>query len=516
MLVPPDNFGLVEPGIYRCSKLESDHFPFLETLKLKSLIVLDAEKPPRLLKTFLESNNVNLYNLGGLKISNHHHTGASSNMGKDEDDYLEDDRGSVNSSRRVSANDIELIKLDDTTTGVGSGEKKRNDLWMLIEKNLIHRAFELLLNKNKHNVLLVDSTLTLVGILRKIQKWNFNSIVNEYRIYTGPSNKSNYYAENFLELVQTELIPYEVEQVNKRQQQQQQQQQQQPQNLESILPRLNATLPRLMAVNFRTNSHEILKESPAIGINNNNNNNSSGIPILYEPTFTDLDDDVDVDEDDELTDDDLLSASPQIPANLLKLVEKRKLEKASRSNLNDEDSGDKISGRRRITPGSSPKHHPMLKRNSISNDLFFSSAMGSRRRSSVDVKLRPLTNSNHKFRTPSLASIESPGHNQHQTHTHSTVQSPLQTSSSLSTSFPGVRRLSRTKESSETITAVEIQRIKDKFEYKYYKNLHKNRVKYENVNVIKIKLPPDEKLPNWFIKNRDSWELRFKMMNHTI
>ncbi|KAM9916820.1 hypothetical protein OXX80_013467, partial [Metschnikowia pulcherrima] len=46
MLIPPDNFGMVEPGFYRCSKLEADHLPFLETLQLKSLILLDVAKPP--------------------------------------------------------------------------------------------------------------------------------------------------------------------------------------------------------------------------------------------------------------------------------------------------------------------------------------------------------------------------------------------------------------------------------------------------------------------------------------
>lgn len=48
MLVPPENFGIVETGIYRSTKLESENFPFLQTLDLKSIIILDTEKPPRL------------------------------------------------------------------------------------------------------------------------------------------------------------------------------------------------------------------------------------------------------------------------------------------------------------------------------------------------------------------------------------------------------------------------------------------------------------------------------------
>ncbi|CAH2354070.1 hypothetical protein CLIB1423_14S01354 [[Candida] railenensis] len=500
MLVPPDNFGVVEEGIYRCSKLESDHFPFLETLKLKSLIVLDAEKPPRLLKTFIESNNIELYNLGGLKISNHYHTGANSSLGKDDDDG--DDVSSIHSNRRISSsntNEIELINIGDTTTGGSNGDsdKKKNDQWMLIEKNLILRAFELLLNKNRHNLLLVDSTSTLVGILRKIQKWNFNSIVNEYRIYTGAPSKSNYYAENFLELIQPELIPFEIEQLNKRQQEQS--------NVNNNISNGNrpsiSTSPRNIGIPSPRN--ETLRDS-SMG-------NYFGHQISYEPTFIELDDDVDVDEDDELTDDDLLSASPQIPANLLKLVEKRKNEKANRSNSNESEDMDKLGsgssasgGRRRITPGSSPKLHSSLKRNSITNEMFFSTALGGRRRSSVDAKLRPINSTNNtKFRSGSNIGIGS------------------FSEATLPSSFPGVRRLSKGKNDPtyanfENLSLQEIQNIREKYDFKFYKNLHKYTIKYENVNVIKIKLPPDEKLPSWFIKNRDFWESSFRKMNHIV
>ncbi|CAK7892576.1 protein Oca4p [[Candida] anglica] len=481
MLVPPDNFGLVETGIYRCSKLESDHFPFLETLNLKSLIVLDAEKPPRLLKTFLETNNVDLYNLGGLKISNHHHTGANSSLGNDDDDT----EGPL-SERRVSSasqNEIELIKLDTN--------KKKNDHWMLIEKNLILRAFQLLLNKNKHNVLLVDSTSTLVGILRKIQKWNFNSIVNEYRIYSGSASKSNYYAENFLELMQTELIPYEIDQLTS--------QSKQP----SKHSRKHSSSSQLQSLNLNgspfSGTREGIPVSPSTSTTmspaSESSENSPALRPGYEPTFLDIDDDEDDDElngqSDTDTDDDLLSASPQIPANLLKLVEKRKQEKQRSDSIDD--------GKNGFTPGTSPKNIRMSRQTSISSDVLLS-AIG-RRRSSMDTKHRPIHLNNIKFRSNSIS-----------------ANSPLDTGGS---SFPGLKRLSEGRkrstdhvESRESLSSFELKRVKEKYDYKYYKNLHKFAVKYENVNVIKIKLPPDEKLPSWFIKNRDCWEVNFKKLNN--
>lgn len=430
MLVPPDNFGLVETGVYRCSKLESDHFPFLETLQLRLLIVLDAEKPPRMLKAFLETNDIDCYNLGALKISNHHRTGANSNIGEG------DDANAANAEVDVVAVDLK--------------PKEKNDQWMLIENNIILRAFELLLNKSKHNVLLVDLTLTLVGILRKVQKWNFNSIVNEYRIYTGAASKSNYFAENFLELVQTELVPYEIDQLSK-----------------------------------KFTSLQLLPQAGAAAAQSPEVHHSQ--PISYEPTFDDMENNDN--DDDDLTDDDLLSASPQIPQNLLKLVEKRKQEMAHPSHLHDSLEEARLgssgaSGRRRVSPGSSPSHHAHLRRSSVNNEVFLSSALGGRRRLSIDSKLWASPLANNKFRSVSNTPIDLPV------------------------------ALDARRQSFKGSKDHDLQRLKDQFDYKFYKNLNKYPVSYENVNVIRIKLPPDEKLPAWFVNTRNHWETNFRKINN--
>lgn len=468
MLVPPDNFGMVEPGVYRCSKLEADHFPFLETLQLKSLVLLDAEKPPRTLRNFIESNNVELFRLGGLKITNHYHTGESSSSNKDHD---EDETNSLNgdltssSSKTQSENgdekdlnshSIDLVSLDNS--------KSKSDQWMLIEKNLILGAFEILFNKTKHNLLLVDLTLTLVGILRKIQKWNLNSIVNEYRIYTGNSSKSNYYAQNFLELIQTELIPYEIDQLNHQLKKQQELSKLKKQQENEMLllspayqrsPELNRTLSRNRSID-------------------------DGSPSWDE----DRDDVQSLDDDD--IDEDFLSSSPQIPANLLKLVEIKKHEKLH--SIDDE--------RNRI-PGTSPNYSRSSRNSSFTNDILLNAARGNyeRRRSSIDSKF--IKSQNKSFRN----------------------QSPTTPSSFSSRwSFENTPRLLREKETKknrfEDLSPAEIQNIRDTYDYKYYKNLHKFPVKYGNVGIIKLKLPPDNNLPDWFIRGRNHWEYNFKKLNN--
>lgn len=56
---------------------------------------------------------------------------------------------------------------------------------------------------DNYNVLLVDKTALVIGILRKIQKWNIASIINEYRLFSGKNR--NYFAETFLEIINIEI-----------------------------------------------------------------------------------------------------------------------------------------------------------------------------------------------------------------------------------------------------------------------------------------------------------------------
>ncbi|GME85214.1 unnamed protein product [Ambrosiozyma monospora] len=161
MLVPPDNFALVEEGIYRCTRLDAVSHPLLDTLNLKSILWLDEEKPPRPVANYIDSHKLKLFHLKNLP---------------EEDD------------------NIANVKSQD---------------WMVLKPVLVSKIFQFLLDyKNNHNCLLVDSSEVVVGILRHIQKWNYSSISNEYRLYSN--YKANYSVENYLELINIELIPYEA------------------------------------------------------------------------------------------------------------------------------------------------------------------------------------------------------------------------------------------------------------------------------------------------------------------
>lgn len=408
MLIPPDNFGVVEKGVYRCSKLEGDHLPFLETLGLKLLILLDVAKPPRTLKTFLVENKVNLYNLGGLKISNHPSTESSLDLTSDKTTSRSSDKNNAfdNSEIRTVLFDIE--------------KKRKNDLWMIIEHNLISAAFEILLDKSKHGVLLVDSTLALVGILRKIEKWNFNSIINEYRTFTGNSSKSSYNVEVFLECLLVELIPYEDGTKT-------------PEDLEggSSKSSMSRSIGQLNPQRYSLDE----------GLTTGDDEDAL--------SMEDYEDDLD---------DDLLSASPQIPANLLKLVEQRKFDNSSQNSSPD--------GRRSGYLGS---------RNG-SVDALYSSSTRQRRMSSVDS--RYFQAKNNRFLDPQFQHSLSP-------------RRP-----SLETSMRQFRM--------ERAHYDDVAR-KERPVFKYYQPSSSKR---DNFGLIKCRLPPEENLADWFIQGRNFWESR--------
>lgn len=431
MLVPPDNFGLIEPGVYRCLKLEADHTPFLATLQLNSIVLLDAAKPPRNLKAFLEENGVKLFKLGGLKITSH------SAYGKDSDKVEK----STDSQLSVGKGEIEVIPLDSS-----SGTSNENNLWMLIEPGLIEGAFEIIFNKNRHNVLVVDLSLTLVGILRRIQKWNFNSIVNEYRIYTGNSSKNNYNAENFLELIEVELIPFEVDQWLR---------------------------------NKRDKSLEVSESKGSIASIGSNRRVRNSVD---EGDATNDDGDVSADDYEDDMDDDLLLASPQIPANLLKLVEQRKNEEL---------------GSVAASPGTPPEHrisHLLLEKplpgssgsrnNSFSGDNINLAAH--RRKLSIDTRItRP---SNLRFRKPSFEA-KSPGR-------RSSFESSLRH-----------YRLERERSGGPE----DLAKTKELYGFQYYKP--RVVAKSSFVEPIKLHLPPEHKLPEWFTRGRDFWENQYRQLN---
>ncbi|KAJ3035040.1 hypothetical protein HDV00_004366 [Rhizophlyctis rosea] len=154
IITPPDAYGIIEPGIHRSNLLHPPHFPFIQILKLRTIVVLSPDMPSKHLAAFSEEGGVKLIHLG------QHFTPP--NLG-----------------------------------------------WRPVSEERIKEVLELILNVENHPVLVMDTPDghdigVLVGCLRKLQSWNFNTIVTEYRSFAG--SKSRSINEQFIELFDTDLI----------------------------------------------------------------------------------------------------------------------------------------------------------------------------------------------------------------------------------------------------------------------------------------------------------------------
>ncbi|CAG8483404.1 35099_t:CDS:2 [Racocetra persica] len=154
VLTPPEQFGNVEKGLYRSDMLSPPHLPFIKNLKLKTILLLSPEVPTRSVSNFLEENNIKLVHLG--------------------------------------------IKVWKPTPG-----------WQPVSEELIKDGLEMVLDAENYPILVmctsgIHETGTFIGCLRKLQNWNFTSIMVEYRSFAG--NKARYVNEQFIELFDMDLI----------------------------------------------------------------------------------------------------------------------------------------------------------------------------------------------------------------------------------------------------------------------------------------------------------------------
>ena len=136
-LLPPQNFVMVENGVYRSSFPRTKNCLFLRSLNLKTVISLVPEDYPEALAEFYRSCGIALLPCG-----------------------LEGNKWPFKTIDREELRRILRIILDPHNQPV-----------------LIH------CNKGKHR------TGTVVGCLRKIRGWSLSAIFNEYILYAYPKTR---------------------------------------------------------------------------------------------------------------------------------------------------------------------------------------------------------------------------------------------------------------------------------------------------------------------------------------
>lgn len=153
-LIPPTNFGMIEDDMYRSGLAIKLNFAFLEQLRLKTMLYLASEELPDALLDFIE------------------------------------DQG------------IELVQLAPEQDELPAP-------WKPISEDVVLSAMEYLLDPSTYPIYVMCSqgrhrTGTVIGCLRKLQRWILSSIFEEYHRYAdGRGRLAN---EQFIELFDTDLV----------------------------------------------------------------------------------------------------------------------------------------------------------------------------------------------------------------------------------------------------------------------------------------------------------------------
>ncbi len=136
-IVAPENFSMVEPGVYRCAFPRSKNISFLKRLHLKSVLPLVPEEYPDGMKEF--------YAASGIRLISHGLDGNKWPFKEINDDEF-------------CAALLDVMSMENRPL-------------------LIH------CNKGKHR------TGSLVGCLRKLRGWSLSSIVAEYNLFAAPKSR---------------------------------------------------------------------------------------------------------------------------------------------------------------------------------------------------------------------------------------------------------------------------------------------------------------------------------------
>ncbi|CAM9161394.1 unnamed protein product [Chrysoparadoxa australica] len=183
MYFPPVNFGYVEEGLYRCAHPCEINFPFLERLKLKTLIYLfpDVESDVQL-ESFLEDEGIQLICLG------------------------EEGEGSGATKFRQLMHSVMQHVTHDLAMYCS------HQAHMIAEETVL-KAMSYIVNTSYYPILVTCSTGkhrtgTVMACLRKLQHWSLTSIFEEYRRFT--KHKARVQNEQFIELFDTDLVTIPV------------------------------------------------------------------------------------------------------------------------------------------------------------------------------------------------------------------------------------------------------------------------------------------------------------------
>ncbi|CAD6985024.1 unnamed protein product [Tilletia controversa] len=231
--------------------------PFLDSLHLRTVLVLGWERPSKTIQRYCRDRGIEIVHLGldGSRIgppsapgvlattaergrlsamdNGGANLGLGPNLGSGSFGLGLTDQGTLGiptsfgshhatpiTAAQGGANQIGSTMMMPAASGgtgavVGTGPTVTGSLFAasasqagLISERMVKDGLEIILDKNNHPVLIMDTsgiqeTGVLVGCLRRMQRWDFASILVEYRSFAG--TRSRVVNERFIEMYDTDL-----------------------------------------------------------------------------------------------------------------------------------------------------------------------------------------------------------------------------------------------------------------------------------------------------------------------
>lgn len=206
LIEPPALFSSVAPQIYRSATPTPSNHSFLRQLQLRTILSLSAELPPPSLTAFCTKHGIRFLHFG-LK-----------RWGTEDPSSLQPlptpDATSSSDDNPLDLRFLHSIKSPQHTTSSAASPFFSSSSSPTLTEELVKDSLQILLNASYHPVLVTDTSGiheigVLLGCLRKLQRWNFATILLEYRHFAG--NRARATNERFVEMFDTDLITYPEE-----------------------------------------------------------------------------------------------------------------------------------------------------------------------------------------------------------------------------------------------------------------------------------------------------------------
>ena len=197
-LFPPECFGMVESGVYRSAFPSEVNFSFLQTLNLKTMVLLDAARgsPSATSKT---SVDLSTQLTEGNNTTDEDFSDALRQQQQQQQHQQQQFNSGASAVLPSFLEDLAIRVIYVDNPGHTSA----------VSEELVVTSLHTLINPDNHPLLLACVsgrflTGAVVGCLRKMQHWSLASVFEEYRRFAGQRLHQQH--EQFVELFDTDLV----------------------------------------------------------------------------------------------------------------------------------------------------------------------------------------------------------------------------------------------------------------------------------------------------------------------